>query len=85
MRFKLSDKGVSLIELIIAVTIMAVISSVLVPQYMKYLDNSRRTIDVVNAEKIAQAFQMAVLEYPDAMDTYLVWKSFEKPVSVTNL
>ena len=83
MRFKLSDKGVSLIELIIAVTIMAVISSVLVPQYIKYLDDSRRTLDVANAEKIAQAFQMAVLEYPDAMNTYQAWKSFEKPVSVT--
>lgn len=43
------NRGFSLVELIITIAVMAVLVGVLAPQYVKYIEKSRRTTD----EKIA--------------------------------
>lgn len=49
---KLNNKGFSLVELIIVIAIMAVLVGVLAPQFMKYVEQSRRATDIQNAEMI---------------------------------
>ena len=81
-RYKIDNMGVTLLELIIAIGIMAVLTSVLVPQYLKYLNRSQKAVDITNAALIADAFQRALIEYPDAYDTYGAWRSAKKHVYV---
>lgn len=49
---KLNNKGFSLVELIIVIAIMAVLVGVLAPQFMKYVEQSRKATDIQNAEMI---------------------------------
>ena len=56
MKKELSNKGFSLVELIIVFAIMAVLVGLLAPQYFKYVTNSRVSTDIANAEELATAF-----------------------------
>jgi type IV pilus assembly protein PilA len=56
------NAGFSLVELIIVVAIMAVLVGVLAPQYVKYVENSRRTLDINNANEIREAVLVAVAD-----------------------
>lgn len=49
---KMNNKGFSLVELIIVIAIMAVLVGVLAPQFMKYVEQSRKSTDIQNAEMI---------------------------------
>lgn len=51
----LTNKGFSLVELIIVIAIMAVLVGVLAPQFIKYVEQSRRSTDIQNAENIKTA------------------------------
>ena len=42
----LTNKGFSLVELIIVIAIMAVLVGVLAPQFLKYVEQSRKSTDV---------------------------------------
>ncbi len=55
MRKKMDNKGFSLVELIIVIAIMAVLVGVLAPQFMKYVEQSRKATDIQNAEMIRDA------------------------------
>lgn len=55
MRKKMDNKGFSLVELIIVIAIMAVLVGVLAPQFMKYVEQSRKSTDIQNAEMIRDA------------------------------
>ena len=69
-RRKVNNKGISLLELIIAITIMAVLVGVITPQYVKYLNKSKKAVDLANAEKIAKAFEHIIIDNPEFYDFY---------------
>ena len=50
-----SNGGFSLVELIVVIAIMVVLVAVLAPVFTKYIENSRRSTDVQNANSIAEA------------------------------
>lgn len=57
---KMNNKGFSLVELIIVIAIMAVLVGILAPQYLKYVNNSKVSTDIANAEQIATTINVAV-------------------------
>ncbi len=59
---KNSNKGFSLVELIIVIAIMAVLLGVLTPALIKYVRKSRRVVDVDAANKIADIVQYSLLD-----------------------
>jgi len=52
---KMNNKGFSLVELIVVIAIMAVLVGVLAPQFIKYVESSRRSTDISNAQNIQSA------------------------------
>jgi type IV pilus assembly protein PilA len=62
MEKKMNNKGFSLVELIIVIAIMAVLIGVLAPQYLKYVERSRVSTDVTNAQEIAAAVSAAIAD-----------------------
>lgn len=55
---KLNNKGFSLVELIIVIAIMAVLIGVLAPQYLKYVEKSRKAADEDNYQSVITAVQV---------------------------
>lgn len=51
------NAGFSLIELIIVVAIMAVLAGIVAPQYLKYVERSKRVTDVTTAKQICDAYE----------------------------
>lgn len=64
---KKNNKGFSLVELIIVIAIMAILAGALAPALIKYINKSRRSTDVQNADSLRTAIQTA-LSNPDAAD-----------------
>ena len=52
---KKDNKGFSLVELIIVIAIMAVLVGVLAPQFIKYVEQSRRSRDIQTAQELREA------------------------------
>jgi type IV pilus assembly protein PilA len=66
---RMNNKGFSFVELIIAIAILAIMAGVLAPQLIKYIDSSRKSTDVQNAQAIATAVNIALANeeaYKDA-------------------
>lgn len=68
-----SNSGFSLIELIIVIAIIGVLTGVLVPVFMKYVDKSRKARDVYTAAQIARAVNIAFVENPEAYEEFQKW------------
>ena len=64
---KKNNKGFSLVELIIVIAIMAILAGALAPALIKYINKSRRSTDVQNADSLRTALQTALSD-PDAAD-----------------
>jgi len=64
---KKNNKGFSLVELIIVIAIMAILAGALAPALIKYINKSRRSTDVQNADSLRTAIQTA-LSNPEAAD-----------------
>lgn len=72
----LTNKGFSLVELIIVIAIMAVLVGVLAPQYLKYVRNSKISTDVTNAQEMATAINVAISDGKTVFDdagTAVTW------------
>jgi prepilin-type N-terminal cleavage/methylation domain-containing protein len=56
------NKGFSLVELIIVIAIMAVLVGVLAPQFIKYVEQSRRSRDIQTAQEIRESVLAAIAD-----------------------
>lgn len=64
---KMNNKGFSLVELIIVIAIMAILVGVLAPQYLKYVEKSRRSADMDTLDSFYTACTTAAAD-PDVID-----------------
>lgn len=59
---KKNDKGFSLVELIIVIAILAVLTGILAPAYVRYVDKAKRTAAIVECRECVQAAQTLLIE-----------------------
>jgi len=59
---KRNNKGFSMVELIIVIAIMAALVGILAPQYIKYVEKSKVSADLQNADKMLNAVKVAAAE-----------------------
>ena len=62
LKYKLNNKGFSLIELVIVVAIMAVLIAVLAPQFIRYIEKSKMGKDTEVAGVVQRAINVAMAD-----------------------
>lgn len=72
-KFMKGNAGFSLVELIIVIAIMAALVAILAPQYLKYVDKSRKAADAATAEEILTACKVAATESTCADSFTATW------------
>ena len=65
----LTNKGFSLVELIIVIAIMAVLVGVLAPQYIKYVEKSRVSADAQQVEEFTGAMTVLASDVDVTLDS----------------
>ena len=83
----LTNKGFSLVELIIAIAIMAVLVGVLAPQYIKYVEKSRVSADAQQVEEFTGAMTVLASDVDVTLDstkTYTVTSDTTGKITISN-
>ena len=62
-RHKQRNRGFSLIELVIVITIMVVLTALLAPQLLRYVEKSREAKDAQNVATLIKAFELMAVDY----------------------
>ncbi len=85
-KFLKGDAGFSLVELIIVIAIMAALIAILAPQYIKYVERSRKQADITVATEVLNAAKVAASD-PDNtdIDFTVAWDIDAGTITVTNL
>ena len=82
-KFMKGNAGFSLVELIIVIAIMAALVAILAPQYMKYVEKSRKQADATTAEEIFTACKVAATD--EGMPSFTVtWTGSTGELVVSN-
>ena len=71
---KNDNKGFSLVELIIVVAILAILVGLLAPQYLKYVEKSRKSADASNLDEMVRAIQVYAADAEETLpeDRYTI-------------
>lgn len=83
----LTNKGFSLVELIIVIAIMAVLVGVLAPQYIKYVEKSRVSADAQQVEEFTGAMTVLASDVDATLDstkTYTVTSDTTGKITISN-
>ena len=83
----LTNKGFSLVELIIVIAIMAVLVGVLAPQYIKYVEKSRVSADAQQVEEFTGAMPVLASDVDVTLDstkTYTVTSDTTGKITISN-
>ncbi len=83
----LTNKGFSLVELIIVIAIMAVLVRVLAPQYIKYVEKSRVSADAQQVEEFTGAMTVLASDVDVTLDstkTYTVTSDTTGKITISN-
>ena len=59
---KKNNKGFSLIELVIVITIMVILTALLAPQLLRYVEQSRAAKDGVTIDEVKRAVELALTD-----------------------
>ena len=83
----LTNKGFSLVELIIVIAIMGVLVGVLAPQYIKYVEKSRVSADAQQVEEFTGAMTVLASDVDVTLDstkTYTVTSDTTGKITISN-
>ena len=69
---KKNEKGFTLVELLVVITIMGILGTLLVTNYTKYVDKSKQVVVDEQLNEIVKTFEVAFMENEKYEDTALV-------------
>lgn len=78
-----TNKGFSLVELIVVIAIMAVLVAVLAPAMLRYVENSRKSTDAQTVAGVVNTVEAAIIDEALEADTYVIHID-ENGCNVTN-
>ncbi len=78
-----NNKGFSMVELIIVIAIMAILVGAIAPTLLKYIKKSRKSADLDNADILADAVQVALVE--KTVDDYIITSGLPYTIDTDNL